>query len=382
MRSKPETARTRASRLSRRSRPPIPTLGDVERRGRAALPESVRGYVDGGAAEERTLRENVAAFGRWALVPKVLEGHDEFDLSTTILGTEVAAPFFLSPTAYQRKVHPAGERGTARAAARAGILAVFSTLSSDRLEEIAAAVPPGPRWFQLYAQPEIDATLELVGRAQRAGFSAIVLTADTPLLGSRDRQGRSGFALAASVPIGNGPNVVSPPRPFTGKGPRYRFTTPGRPTWAMLERIRESTRLPLVVKGILSPGDALRAVELGARGILVSNHGGRQLDRAPAALDALPGVVDAVAGRAEVYMDGGARRGSDLLIALALGARAVGLGRPPLWALAAAGEAGVERFLELLSAELATSLALLGRRSVQGLDRSALAPAPTASRGP
>jgi 4-hydroxymandelate oxidase len=365
--------------MARRAPSSFRTLAEVEQQGRAALGPAVRGYVEGGAAEETTLRENRAAFDRWTLLPRVLEEAEEIDLSTTLLGTKVAAPFFLAPTAYQRKIHPAGERGMARAAAKAGILAVFSTLSSDPLEAIAAAEPAGPRWFQLYAQPDPEATLALARRAESAGFSAIVLTADTPLLGSRDRQGQSGFAIASPVPTGNGPHVVSPPRPFTGKGPRYRWASPNRPSWWLLGQIHATTRVPLVVKGILTPVDARLAVERGARAIVVSNHGGRQLDRVPAALDALPAIVEAVGNRAEVYVDGGARRGSDILIALALGARAVGLGRPALWALAAGGEAGVERFLELLSAELATALALLGRRSVAGVDRSAVAPGPPPS---
>lgn len=361
------------------------TLGDLEVAAQQALDAAVWGYVQGGAGAERTTRKNVEAFERWSLRPDILGGVTSVDLRTSLLGQEVSAPFYIAPTAYQREVHPGGERATARAASALGILGVYSTLSSDSLEAIAAASGTGPRWFQLYLQPELAASLRLVRRAERAGYSAIVLTADTPVLGSRDRQGRSGFAVGQTVPIGNGPDVLTPPRGPVWDGKPYSLGRAADVTWATLRAIRRATRLPVVVKGVLRPESAVIAVEEGAQGVMVSNHGGRQLDLAPAALDALPGVVAAVRGKAEVYMDGGVRRGPDIVVALALGARAVGLGRPILWALAAEGRVGVQRYLRLLGTELGNSLLLLGRRSVTEIDHDDAEPTPSLAgrhRGP
>lgn len=358
----------------RRVRKPFRTLRDLEAAGRASMDDAVWGYVQGAAGDERTLRNNEAAFDRWALSARILRDVRSVDLRTTLLGRSVGAPFFVAPTAYHREIHPSGERATARAAAKRDVLVAYSTLSSDPLEKIAAASGNGPRWFQLYLQPTVDASLRLVERAEKAGYGAIVLTVDTPLLGFRDRQIESGFALHRTIPTGNGPGSVSPPREFTKRGATYALDEGAAVSWASLEGLVRSTSLPWVVKGVLRPEDAEEAVRLGARAIIVSNHGGRQLDRVPATLDALPGIVNAVGGRAEVYLDGGVRRASDILIALALGARAVGLGRPVLWALASGGEEGVGRYLDLLSTELVTSLALLGCSSVAEVDRSSVVP--------
>lgn len=349
-------------------------LGDLETDASRVVDDAVWGYIQGGAGAEETLRANREAFRRWSLRPSVLGNVSSLDLTTSVLGQPVRAPFFLAPTAYHGAIHPDGERGTARAAAGAGVLAVFSTLSTDPLEAIGRSAPAGVRWFQLYLQSEFAASERLVHRAEKAGFAALVVTVDTPVLGSRDRQLRSGFAISSPVPVGNGADARSPARAPVRKGNRYRLPAPADATWEIIDRLRTVARLPIVVKGILTAEDARRAVEHGVRGIVVSNHGGRQLDRATAALDALAEVVDAVDGRAEVYFDGGVRRGSDALVALSLGARAVGLGRPVLWALALGGEAGVSRLCSLFATDLATSLALLGRRSVRELDRSVLGP--------
>ncbi|MGP8110810.1 MAG: alpha-hydroxy acid oxidase [Thermoplasmata archaeon] len=350
------------------------TLGDLETEASRAVDEAVWGYIQGGSGDEETLRGNREAFRRWTLRPRMLADVRAVDLRTTMLGSPVRAPFFVAPTAYQGEIHPDGERGSARAAGKAGVLAVFSTLSSAPLEAIARVVPAGPRWFQLYLQRDFAASARLVRRAERSGYSALVVTVDTPVLGSRDRQVRSGFAFSTPVPVGNGVDARSPPRAAALNGGRYRLPAPADQTWEVIDRLGTVTKLPIVVKGVLTADDARRALDHGARGVVVSNHGGRQLDRAPSALDALPEVVTAVGDRAEVYYDGGIRRGSDVLIALALGARAVGLGRPVLWALAVGGGSGVERFLALLAADVATSLALAGRRSVAELDRSLLGP--------
>ena len=348
------------------------TLGELESAGAKRADRSAWAYVEGGAGEEVTLAANRRAFARRTLRTRVLAGIAELDLSTTILGSPVRSPFFVAPTAYHGALHPDAEGGTARAAARAGILAVFSTLSSLSLEEIAESRPTGPRWFQLYLQPDFAATRKLVERAERAGYGALVLTADVPVLGARDRQAEAGFAIESSVPIGNGPEVVPPARAPTRTRTGYVLRADGAASWEILDRLREVSRLPIVVKGILTGADALEAVRHGARAILVSNHGCRQLDRAPASLDALEEVVAAVGSRAEVYLDGGVRRGSDVLIALASGARAVGLGRPVLWALAAGGEAGVARLFRLLDEELATALALTGCARVREVSEAVI----------
>ncbi|HYA11257.1 MAG TPA: alpha-hydroxy acid oxidase [Thermoplasmata archaeon] len=361
---------------------PFPTLGELEEAAERAVDERVWGYIQGGAGAERTCRANLAAFDRWTLVPDELAGVRSVDLRTSLLGQPVSAPFFIAPSAYQREVHPGGEAAVAAAAAQLGVLGVFSTLSSDSLEAIARAGGAGPRWFQLYLQPTLDASLDLVRRAELAGYSALVVTVDTPVLGSRDRQERSGFALRQPIPVGNGEDVRSPPRGPTWDGGTYDLGEGGEVTWETLAALHRATSLPLVVKGLLGPASARRAVDLGARAVVVSNHGGRQLDLAPAALDALPSIVAAVGRDAEVYVDGGIRRGSDVIVALALGARAVGLGRPILWALAVGGQAGVDRYLRSLGTELANSLVLLGRARVGDVDRSAVQPAPATTPGP
>jgi isopentenyl diphosphate isomerase/L-lactate dehydrogenase-like FMN-dependent dehydrogenase len=336
------------------------TLSDLERVAEARTPVGIWDYVQGGAGEERTLRANVEAFRRRTLLPRVLRDVSTIDPTTHFLGAPVAAPFFVAPTAYQGQVHPDGERATATAAAGAGVLAMFSTLSTCSIEEIAQAGGSGPRWFQLYLQPEFPRTQELVRRAERSGYGAIVLTVDVPLLAVRDRQAREGFALDAPVVLGNGPEFVSPARAPTADHGRYRLRPETGSGWNILERLQEATKLPIVVKGVLRREDARAAVDHGARAIVVSNHGGRQLDGAPASLDVLHEVVEEIGGRAEVYLDGGVRRGSDIAIALALGARGVGLGRPVLWALAAGGAAGVARYLSLLQSEFVNVMALCG----------------------
>jgi 4-hydroxymandelate oxidase len=362
-------------RVPTRRKAGFSSLSELEGAAAGAVGAKVGSYISGAAATGGTERANRSAFDRWVLRPRVLAGVGEVDPTTTLLDDAVRVPVYIAPTAYQGLVHPAGEGAVARAAARAGFLAIFSTLSTWSVERIGSARPRGPRWFQLYLQPQWTATERLVHRAERAGFSAIVLTADVPVLGVRDAQLQSGFAIDSTLPLGSGPGVVPPSRGPQPSGTRY---STGRPVedWEVVDRLRETTVLPVVVKGVLDPRDAREAVVHGARAVIVSNHGGRQLDRAPSSLAALPSVVRAVGRRAEVYLDGGVRRGSDILIALALGARAVGVGRPPLWALAVAGEAGVERYLSLLATDLASSMLLTGRRSLPEIDRTLVAPAP------
>ncbi len=353
--------------------PPITsfrTLGELEEAASRRSLDALWAYIQGGASEERTLRANRDAFRSWGLKPRVLADVSSVDLHTEILGARVGVPFWVAPMAYQGQVHPEGEVAMARAAGRAHVLGAYSTLSSRSLEEIAAASGEAPRWFQLYLQPDFEVSRSLIERAERARFSAIVLTVDTPVLAVRDRQSEGGFAIDGSIPIGNGRDVVPPTRGPVRQGELYRLRSDAGATWEVVDQIRSVTRLPVVLKGVLDERDAREAARRGVRGIVVSNHGGRQLDGAVASLEALPAIVAAVGSSLEVYLDGGVRRASDILIALALGARAVGIGRPLLWALAADGEAGVERYFSLLATELATSMALSGRRNVAEVDRT------------
>jgi 4-hydroxymandelate oxidase len=348
------------------------TLGELEAAAAARVPDDVWSYVQGGAGEETTLRGNRDAFHRRTLRPRPLTGVETLDMNTRLLGERVRAPFFVAPTAYQRLLHPDGEAAVARAADGAGVLAVYSTLSSCSLEEIGAAAAGGLRWFQLYLQPEFEATQRLVSRAEKAGYRAIVLTVDVPVLANRDRQIRGGVAVYSEEPLGNGPDVRTPARAPVVEGDHFRLPPEAAATWEILDRLREHTRLPLVVKGILTREAARRAADHGARAVVVSNHGGRQLDGSPAALDVLAEVVEEVGSKIEVYLDGGVRRGSDIVMALALGAKAVGIGRPVLWALAVGGEGGVARYLSLLKVDLATVMALTGCRTISEIDRSLL----------
>lgn len=350
------------------------TLGDLEAAAAEKLPGDVWAFIQGGAGEEMTLRSNRDAFHQRTLLPRPLAGVASLDLSTRLLGAPVGAPFFLAPTAYQGLVHPEGECGTARAACGAGVLAVFSTLSTCSLETIAEAAPTGLRWFQLYLQPDFESSERLAARAERAGYRALVLTVDMPVLANRDRQIRGGVAVRSPPPTGNGPEILAPDRSPVPEGGHFVLRRDAAATWEVLDRLRATTHLPLVVKGILTRDDARRAVEHGARALIVSNHGGRQLDGAPAALDVLAEVVAEVGSHAEVYFDSGIRRGSDIAMALALGARAVGIGRPVLWALAVGGEAGVARLLSLLKLDLTTVMALTGRSTIPAIDGTLLGP--------
>ncbi len=363
---------------ARRPRKPVfVTISELERVAAERTPPRVWEYVASGAGEETTLRANRAAFDRWSLVPRALRNVRSVDLSTELLGSRVAAPFFAAPTARHGAVHPGGEVATARALSRAGVLGVYSTLSSRSIEEIGRASGSAPRWFQLYLQPDVKRSIELVRRAERAGFAAWVVTVDAPILGPRDEQTRGGFAVFDDAPFGNGPHVRTPARRLEKRDGRFRLDGVADYTWETVDKVRDATDLPLVVKGILKPEDARAAVAHGAKALVVSNHGGRQLDRAVPALDALPAIARVVGRRTELLVDGGVRRASDILIALGLGARAAGIGRPVLWALAAGGEAGVGRLVELLEHELAISMVLLGRTSVSEIDRSAVTLNPT-----
>ncbi len=331
------------------------------------------GYLEGGAGDEITLRENCAAFERLRLLPRVLVDVSHVDTSVELLGEELDHPVLLAPTAFQTLAHPEGELASARAATQAGTLAVVSTMSSYRLEEIAAAAP-GPKWFQLYCYRDRNVVRAFVQRAEAAGFRAICLTVDLPRVGQRERDLRSGFSLPADVRPRNFDDVS--PTDVADSELFFRYIEglidPSL-TWESVEWLRSVTSLPVILKGVLRADDAARAVEHGAAGVIVSNHGARQLDTAPATIDVLENIVQVVAGRVPVLLDGGIRRGTDVLKAIALGASAVLIGRPYVWGLAADGETGVRRVLELLGNEIELGMALLGCPSVADVGRDYVA---------
>jgi 4-hydroxymandelate oxidase len=333
-------------------------------------------YNAGGAGDERTVAENRAAFERVRLPPRVLVDVSVIDTRTTLFGMPLRLPVLLAPTALNRLGHPDGELAAARAAGAAGTIMVLSTTASSSLEEVAAAAT-GSLWFQLYVYKDREVTRDLVRRAERSGYRALVLTVDMPRMGRRERDLRNSFSLPEGISMRN---LEASGRPDAGRWPEgssfiqyvHDLLDPTL-TWDAIEWLRGLTRLPVLVKGIVAPDDAGLAVDRGAAGVVVSNHGGRQLDGTIATIDALPGIVDRVAGRVPVLMDGGVRRGTDVLKALALGAQAVLIGRPYLWGLAAAGERGVCRVLELLGAELELAMALAGCPEIRAITRSLLA---------
>ncbi len=347
--------------------PPI-NLAEVESRALGRLTPLARDYYASGATDEVTLRWNREAYGRIALRPRTLVDVSARDLSTTILGRRHPWPVVVAPTAFQRLAHRDGEGAVARAAAAEGVTMTLSTLASTSIEDVAAAAPGSPRWFQLYVFRDRVLTQELVARAEAAGYEALVLTVDAPLLGRRERDARNRFALPDGIEAANLTGAlaaVSSDGRDSGLFQFFASQIDPALTWADLEWLCSATRLPVLVKGVLRADDAARAIEAGARGVLVSNHGGRQLDTAIASIDALPEVVEAVAGRASVLVDGGVRRGTDILKALALGADAVLIGRPILWGLVD-GEAGVRHVLRLLRAEFDLAMALAGCASRTG----------------
>jgi isopentenyl diphosphate isomerase/L-lactate dehydrogenase-like FMN-dependent dehydrogenase len=347
---------------------------DYERLAEACTDPGLWAYLAGGSASESTLRANRAAFTRWTFRPRVLVDVETVTSETTVLGTPVSLPVLLAPVAYQGLYHADGELATARAATAGGTVVCVSTMTTRSHAEIAAAAPGVAQWAQLYVLRDEGATRAHLEEAVQAGCAAIVLTVDTPILGRRERDLRVGFNVPAEIPMPYvrgtvGDEEHSPATHFSILSPSV--------TWHDIEWIASFTKLPVVLKGIVTREDALLGVENGAAAIVVSNHGGRQLDGAPATLDALPEVVEAVAGRAEVLLDGGIRRGTDVVKALALGARAVLAGRAPMWGLCVDGEAGVRHVLTLLRDEVLLTLALLGCASPAQVGRAHVQPAVT-----
>jgi isopentenyl diphosphate isomerase/L-lactate dehydrogenase-like FMN-dependent dehydrogenase len=375
--------------------PRVVSIEDFRPIARQRLPQSVFDYLDGGAEGEVTLRENCRIFNDVTFRPRHAVAIADCSLCTTVLGFKLSLPFLLAPVGYSRLMHPGGEVAAARAAGRAGTGYILSTISGHKLEDVKAA-SSGPVFYQLYLMGGRGAAEAVIERARVAGFSALVVTIDTPVSGIRERDYRNGMKELISggvldkIPylpqilsrpgwlisylLDGGlpglPNVVIPGK---GQMPLVDINAAlaeSTPTWADLRWIREIWKGPIVIKGVLTADDARRAVDEGVAAISVSNHGGRQLDGVPASLRALPEVVEAVQGRIEVLMDGGIRRGTDIAKALAMGARAVLCGRAYAYGLAAAGEAGVDRAIEILRVDLERTLRLLGCPSVAALDRS------------
>lgn len=345
-------------------------VGDFERAAAEKLDAGVAGYFFGGAGDEVTLVENVAAWRRWRLRPRVLAGHREWSTGADILGAEVSMPILVAPVAYQRLVDPEGEAAMARAAAAAGTVMCLSTLATARPAEVAVAAPNGRHWFQLYCFRDERVTRALLDEAIESGFEAIVVTVDAPRGGRRERDLRTGFRIPEGLGVPSVQAALGSERAVTIEE-TFALMDPSL-NWSGLEKIASDCDVPVLVKGVLTGEDAALAVEHGAAGVVVSNHGGRQLDCAVATADALPEIVDTVGGRGTVLVDGGLRRGTDIAIALALGADAVLVGRPVLWGLAVGGEAGARKVLELLRSELELALALCGCASPQGLSTSHL----------
>ncbi|MFD8368990.1 alpha-hydroxy acid oxidase [Streptomyces hygroscopicus] len=343
---------------------PVPlVLQDVASRAAAQLPSNVWDFIDGGSGDETVTRRNRAALDRMCLTPRVLRGHARPSLEQPLLGRPARMPMMVAPMAYQKLMHNEGELAAARAARDTGIPYIAAVLSSFTVEEIAAQ--GAETWFQLYWLRERTRVEELVQRAEAAGCQALVLTVDVPRMGRRLRDIRAGFSLPATVRAANlrpmEAHTVSVRQDTTSAIMRHTAEAlePAL-SWRNVEWLRERTQLPLILKGIMHPADAVRACDAGADAVVVSNHGGRQFDAAPASIHALADVVAAIHGRCEVFFDSGIRSGTDIVKALALGARGVLLGRPVLWGLASAGEHGVHDVLSLLRQELEDALALVG----------------------
>jgi L-lactate dehydrogenase (cytochrome) len=372
-------------------------VADVRSIAMRRLPTAVSDFIEGGGEGEITLRRNRRSLDELTFRPRALSDASSRTLATTFLGTPVSMPIALAPVGLAALAHPLGERVAASAAASAGIISTLSSSSCWSLEEVAAATPTAPKWFQLYVWRDRALSEEVVQRARAAGYRALVITVDVPAGARRERDLRNGFTIPPrptwrhsgdvlrhlpwvtrfgwdevfghGLTMGNFGGRASPvTRMAFMDGVNQRFD-PGM-TWDDLEWLRSLWDGPMVIKGITDERDAAEAVARGMDAVWVSNHGGRQLDGLPATIDVLPGIVDAVDGKAEVYLDGGIRRGSDVVKALARGARGVMIGRPYVYGLAAGGEAGVAKVIDLLAAQLDTTLALLGCPSVEDLDES------------
>ncbi len=351
-------------------------VADFERVASERLDAGTLGYFSGGAGDEYTLRDNVDAWRRWQLRPRMLVDVSSVSTGASVLGIDVSMPILVAPVAFQRLVDPDGEVAMARAAAATGTAMCLSTLASAHPHEVAEAAPDGRRIFQLYCFKDSGITQSLLDEAIDSGYQAIVLTVDAPRAGRRERDSRTGFTIPGDFSVPSIQAALGIDRPISVQEAFSLVDT--ALDWEAFGRLAADCSLPVLCKGILTAEDAELAVEHGAAGVVASNHGGRQLDCVAASADALPEIADAVGGRAAVIVDGGIRRGTDAIVALGLGADAVMVGRPALWGLAAGGQAGAERVLELLRSELELGLLLCGCTSPAEVERSHVqrAPAP------
>ncbi|MEN7527280.1 alpha-hydroxy acid oxidase [Cupriavidus sp. DL-D2] len=350
--------------------PDTVSLDDYERRFHERVDAPIRAYISGAAADGVTQRDNRTAFDRVKLMPCALADFSNASARSILLGEVLESPILIAPTAYHKLVYPAGELATAQAASLTRTWMTVSTQASTPLEEVAR-IGSAPVWFQLYFQPRWEDTLTLVRRAENAGYKALVLTIDATISGVRNIEQRAGFRLPPDVrPVNLDGMAPMPTFDARNGSPVFKGLLDNAPTWATLQALCRETRLPVVVKGLLNPLDVPRAIEAGAAGIIVSNHGGRTLDTVPATLDCLPGVVAAVNGAVPVLLDGGVRRGTDVFKAIALGASAVMIGQPVLHALAVGGMPGVAHMLTLLQTEFEIAMALMGCATLDAIDRS------------
>ncbi len=353
--------------------PPFTNLLQLEALARELIEPAAFDYIAGGSDDELSLRRNREDFERIALRPRVLVDVSNIDTSTTVLGTPVKLPVLLAPTAGHKLCCADGELATARAAEAAGAIMVLSTISTTSLEDVGAA-SNGPKWFQLYVYKDREITRALVARAEAARYRALCLTVDVPIMGNRERDLRNSFSFPPEYPLANfmGMDLERMPTGVVGSGLGAYISSKWDPSlsWKEVDWLCSLTKMPVVLKGIMTAEDAKLAVEHGASAVIVSNHGGRQLDTALSGIAALPEIAEAIDGRIEVLMDGGVRRGTDVLKALALGAKAVLIGRPYLYGLAIGGEQGALRVLELLRTEISISMALAGRPTISSIDRS------------
>ncbi|KAJ2943768.1 hypothetical protein O0L34_g8088 [Tuta absoluta] len=350
------------------------SVKDIEEAALVKLPQNARDYYKSGATEEFSLAENRSAFQRFRIRPKCLVGVSNCDLKTTVLGHEVSMPVGISPTAMQRMAHPDGELANVRAAQEENVVFTLSTIATSSIEEVAEAAPNATKWFQLYIYNDREVTKNLVLRAERAGFKAIALTVDTPLFGIRRADVRNKFTLPSHLKLANFEGHLSTKIQSTGKGSGLNEYVSNlfdkSLTWDEIKWLKSITKLPIIAKGILRADDAVKAIEAGCSGILVSNHGARQLDGVPSTIEVLPEIVEAVKKyNVEVYLDGGVSCGTDVYKALALGAKMVFVGRPALWGLAVGGQAGVQRMLQIFRTELEYTFQIAGTPTVADITR-------------
>ncbi|XP_033041541.1 hydroxyacid oxidase 1 [Trachypithecus francoisi] len=356
--------------------PRLICINDYEQHAKSVLPKSIYDYYRSGANDEETLADNIAAFSRWKLYPRMLRNVAETDLSTSVLGQRVSMPICVGATAMQRMAHVDGELATVRACQSLGTGMMLSSWATSSIEEVAEAGPEALRWLQLYIYKDREVTKKLVRRAEKTGYKAIFVTVDTPYLGNHLDDVRNRFKLPPQLRMKNFETSAlsfSPEENFgdnSGLAAYVAKAIDPSISWEDIKWLRRLTSLPIVAKGILRGDDAREAVKHGLNGILVSNHGARQLDGVPATIDVLPEIVEAVEGKVEVFLDGGVRKGTDVLKALALGAKAVFVGRPIIWGLAFQGEKGVQDVLEILTEEFRLAMALSGCQNVKVIDKT------------